>query len=64
MSSYWANFAERGDPNGSGLPPWPRFAESTQQVMRFGDETAAGPVPDADKLAFWSAVDDALRRTA
>ena len=62
ISSYWVNFAERGDPNGNGLPVWPRFTEATQQVMRFGDGTAVGPVPDADKLAFWSAVDDGLRR--
>ena len=62
MSSYWANFAERGDPNGSRLPRWPRFDESTQQVMQFGDETTVGPVPDSDKLAFWSAVEDSLRR--
>ena len=63
MSSYWANFAERGDPNGSGLPPWPRFDERTQQVMLFGDETTVKPVPDADKLAFWDVVEDTSRRS-
>ena len=25
MSSYWVNFASRGDPNGDGLPEWPAF---------------------------------------
>ncbi len=55
MSSYWTNFAQAGDPNGSGLPTWPRFHDKSQQVMRFGDETAVRPVPDSDKLAFWTA---------
>jgi para-nitrobenzyl esterase len=50
LMTYWTNFAKRGDPNGPGLPEWPSFNGPRHKVMHFGTTTAAGSVPNADKL--------------
>jgi hydroxyacylglutathione hydrolase len=50
MSSYWANFAATGDPNGKGLPRWEPVGDK-REVMEVGDKTQ--PVPlTADPAAF------------
>jgi para-nitrobenzyl esterase len=45
ISTYWANFAKTGNPNGAGLPHWPRYRVSTDVLMDFSE---AGPVAKAD----------------
>jgi para-nitrobenzyl esterase len=50
VSTYWTNFAKHGDPNGPGVPAWPRFTGKNGQVMYFHDEASAGPVPSAASL--------------
>ena len=50
LSTYWTNFAKRGDPNGPGVPVWPVFTEANRQVMYFHDKAYPGPVPSAEAL--------------
>ena len=50
MSTYWVDFARRGDPNGEGVPAWPAFSDSNPVVMYFGQTPHAGPVPSAESL--------------
>ena len=41
MQTYWVNFAKTGDPNGGGLPVWPRHEATKKAYLDF---TGDGPV--------------------
>lgn len=45
MRTYWTDFAKSGDPNGAGLPAWPRLARDRPQLLFIGQEAAAKPLP-------------------
>ena len=36
MQGFWTNFARTGDPNGTGLPAWPRFEATSRRYLEFG----------------------------
>jgi len=56
MSSYWANFITRGDPNGPGLPKWSPYSETPDQYFELGDTIGLKAImPAQAKLDFFTA---------
>ncbi|MEU8105468.1 carboxylesterase family protein [Nonomuraea muscovyensis] len=51
MAGYWTNFARTGDPNGAGLPAWPRVKDGTLSLA----PDAVRPIDYAaeHRLGFW-----------
>jgi para-nitrobenzyl esterase len=63
LQSYWVNFAKTGNPNGPGLPRWPKFQPGKITVMALGKDNKPIALPVAGRL---KALDDyyAWRRSA
>jgi para-nitrobenzyl esterase len=52
IQSYWTNFARTGDPNGPGLPRWPKYGPTEWQTMHLDKTSAAKPDANRDRYLF------------
>jgi para-nitrobenzyl esterase len=59
ISRYLVNFVKTGDPNGPGLPAWPRYSPAADAIMDFAPDGRATPQKDP-----WGAELDAARAAA
>jgi para-nitrobenzyl esterase len=43
MSAYWVNFAKNGDPNGKGLPRWPKYTPKEGSILEINNTAMSKP---------------------
>jgi para-nitrobenzyl esterase len=48
---YWTNFARSGDPNGAGLPRWPRYDQG-KELIHLDSRIAVGPDTSRSQFEF------------
>jgi para-nitrobenzyl esterase len=57
LQGYFVNFVKTGDPNGPGLPQWPRYEAATSHLrMRIDVLTAAEPEPERARYEVLEAI--------
>jgi para-nitrobenzyl esterase len=54
MSAAWIRFAKTGDPNGPGLPEWPKFKSPAEAYLEFGETIEAKAALRRQQLDTWT----------
>ena len=53
IAAAWVRFAKTGDPNGAGVPRWPKYRSGTGRLMEFGDSVRVGAGMDDEGIQFF-----------
>jgi len=53
IGGYWADFAATGDPNGEGLPEWPRYEIPERMRMIFDLPISVRPAENIERCGLW-----------
>ena len=53
VTNYWVNFAKHGDPNGPGLPAWPRYERRSDRLLDLSPEIGVAAPRRGDVLRFF-----------
>ena len=61
IEDYWVNFARTADPNGAGLPAWPIYDPTRDDVIEFGDQVTVQFRVNAAGLDFFDVYNRSLR---
>jgi para-nitrobenzyl esterase len=64
VSNMWINFAKSGNPNGSGIPEWPAYNNSAEELLNISDHPHAQKAPGETALDFQDKVAERERRMA
>jgi para-nitrobenzyl esterase len=59
VHATWAQFIRHGDPNGGGLPEWPRYDRARRATMIIDVESAVEDDPERDRRLLWAGIERA-----